>query len=36
MSDKQLLPEQPKPKAEVKTVLADKVKATNEGQVIKK
>lgn len=34
--DKQLIPPRPKPKAEVKEVLADKVKAVQNGETIKK
>lgn len=34
MSKKDLIPEQPKPKCDVKDVLADKVKAVKQGEVI--
>lgn len=35
-SKKQLTPPQPKPKAEVKEVLADKIKAVNDGKTVQK
>jgi len=36
MSKKDLIPEQPKPKAEVKDVLADKCKAVEQGKIVQK
>ncbi len=36
MSKKELIPEQPKPKAEVKKVLADKIKSADQGKVVQK
>jgi hypothetical protein len=36
MSKKELIPEQPKPKAEVKQVLADKTKCTEQGKIVQK
>ena len=36
MSKKQLIPEQPKPKADAKKVLADKCKAIEQGKIVQK
>jgi len=36
MSNKPLIPEQPKPKCDVKEVLADKNKAKEQGKTVKK
>lgn len=36
MSKKELVPPCPRPKAEVKEVLADKTKAVNSGQIVQK
>ena len=34
--EKEILPPNPKPKAEVKDLLADKIKSANEGKIVKK
>lgn len=36
MSKEELIPPTPKPKAEVKEVLADKIKAANGGKIVQK